>query len=318
MMNLSMYSTDTTYVALAATILPPDLQAYASAAGLCHLRITSSDTEQCLLEVAALPHRLNDSTHSKRVFTLWVDIEHLAHSSILPWDRTLQSLPTCDVRECLQAQLFAVPLSTSDDGTLPVCAASLEGEPEGAEPAPQEQECQVMTLLPLPEVFISCQTVNEAVAEAPEPPFAGSAVRLTRWTRLVWLHAALAMVRRQLTHSRQVFHKLDILLDKVIGAQRRLRQALVSASAVYVGDRLVGGGAGMKQSTPKPRRLRGFRIHIFRGARHQPPSVTTPTLWREQPPVVEWERIINDPATRAAYMIRSGRKMKHFQFSRSK
>ena len=97
-----------------------------------------------------------------------------------------------------------------------------------------------MTLLPLPEVFVSCQTVNETVAEAPEPPFAGSAFRLTRWTRLVWLHAALAMVRRQLVHSRQAFHKLDILLDKVIGAQRHLRQALVSASAVYVGERLVG------------------------------------------------------------------------------
>jgi hypothetical protein len=97
-----------------------------------------------------------------------------------------------------------------------------------------------MTLLPLPEVFVSCQTVNEAVAEAPDPPFDGAAFRLTRWTRLVWLHAALAMVRRQLAHSLQVFHKLDILLDKVIGAQRRLRQALVSASAVYVGDRLVG------------------------------------------------------------------------------
>jgi hypothetical protein len=239
-MNLSLYSADTIYVALAASILPPDLQAYASAAGLCHLLITPVDEKQCLLQVAALPHRLHDTASSKRVFTLWVETERLAHSSVLPWDRTLQSLPTCDVRECLQAQLFAVPLSASDDGTLPVCAASLEGEPEDAEPTPQEQERQVMTLLPLPEIFVSCQTISETVAEAPEPPFTGSAVRLTRWTRLVWLHAALAMVRRQLAHSRQMFHKLDILLDKVIGAQRRLRQALVSASAVYVGERLVG------------------------------------------------------------------------------
>jgi hypothetical protein len=74
----------------------------------------------------------------------------------------------------------------------------------------------------------------------------------------------------------------------------------------------------MKPSLPHPRRLRGYRIHIFRGACHQTASVTTPTMWREQPPVVEWERVINDPATRAAYMLRSGRKMKHFQFARSK
>jgi hypothetical protein len=236
-MNLSVCSFDTTYVALAATILPPDLQAYASAAGLCHLRITSSDAEHYFLEVAALPHRLNDFASSKRVFTLWVEAEQLAHSSVLPWDRALQSLPTCDVRECLEAQMLSFP---GDDITLPACADSLGVEPQYAEPAPQEQERQVMTLLPLPEVFVSCQTVNEAVAEAPEPPFDDATFRLTRWTRLVWLRAALAMVRRQLAHSRQVFHKLDILLDKVIGAQRRLRQALVSASAVYVGDRLVG------------------------------------------------------------------------------
>jgi hypothetical protein len=237
MMNLSVYSTDTTYVALAATILPPDLQAYASAAGLCHLRITSSDAEHYFLEVAALPHRLNDFASSKRIFTLWVETEQLAHSSILPWDRALQSLPTCEVRERLEAQMFPFP---GDDVILPTCTDSLETEPEYAVSAPPEQERQVMTLLPLPEVFVSCQTVNETVAEAPEPPLDGSAFRLTRWTRLVWLHAALAMVRRQLANSHQIFHKLDLLLDKVIGAQRRLRQALVSASAVYVGDRLVG------------------------------------------------------------------------------
>src|SRR2546423_8364604 len=129
---------------------------------------------------------------------------------------------------------------SGDDIVLPACIDSLEAELEYAVPAPPEQERQVMTLLPLPEVFVSCQTVNETVAEVPEPPLDGATFRLTRWTRLVWLRAALAMVRRQLAHSRQVFHKLDILLDKVIGAQRRLRQALVSASAVYVGERLVG------------------------------------------------------------------------------
>jgi hypothetical protein len=237
-MNLSLCSADTTYVGLAAALLPYELQLQASAAGLCHLRIVALDEGQAVLQVAALPHRLHDATSSRRVFTIWVAAPQLEH--VLPWDRSLQGLPTCDVRECLQELMFAVPLSANNESTLPACAASLEEEPENVEPAPQEQERQGVTLLPLPEVFVSCQTVNEAVAEAPEPPFDGSVFRLTRWTRLVWLHAALAMVRRQLTHSRQIFHKLDILLDKVIGAQRRLRQALVSANAVYVGRRLVG------------------------------------------------------------------------------
>ncbi|HEX6484896.1 MAG TPA: hypothetical protein VF043_39125 [Ktedonobacteraceae bacterium] len=237
-MNLSVCSTDTTYVGLAAALLPDELQLQASAAGLCHLRIAALDEGQALLQVAALPHRLHDTASSRRVFTIWVAAPQLAH--VLPWDRALQSLPTCEVREYLQKLMFAVPLSTSDESTLPVFATSLEGEPEETEPAPPEQARQGMTLLPLPELFVSSETVNETVAEAPEPPLDGSTFRLTRWTRLVWLHAALAMVRRQLAHSRQVFHKLDILLDQVIGAQRRLRQALVSASAVYVGERLVG------------------------------------------------------------------------------
>ena len=66
----------------------------------------------------------------------------------------------------------------------------------------------------------------------------------------------------------------------------------------------------------RPRRVRGYRIHIFRGATSQPPSLTTPTMWRENPPVAEWQRIISDPSTMQAYIIRSGRKLKQFQYWR--
>jgi hypothetical protein len=48
------------------------------------------------------------------------------------------------------------------------------------------------------------------------------------------------MVRRQMRHACQSFAKLDILLEKVIATQGHVRQSLVSASAVYVGERLVG------------------------------------------------------------------------------
>ena len=223
---------DITYVALAVALLPDDLQPYASAAGLCHLRITSTDDQHCLIQVAALPHRLHDMASSSRVFTVWVAASQVEHA--LPWDRTLQNLPTFEVRERLEAQVFPYPLSTADNTTPPACAEPM--------PLPETngQERQAITLIPLPELFISCETISEAVAEVPEPPLDAPAFRLNRWTRLVWLRAALAMVRRQLKHTRQVFSKLDVLLDKVITAQRRLHQSLVSASAVYVGKRLVG------------------------------------------------------------------------------
>jgi hypothetical protein len=66
------------------------------------------------------------------------------------------------------------------------------------------------------------------------------------------------------------------------------------------------------------RRVRGYRIHIFRGAREEPPSITTPLMWREDPPLDEWQHTINDPSTQQAWMIRSGRKMKQFQFHRER
>ncbi|HLG79145.1 MAG TPA: hypothetical protein VFA09_03140 [Ktedonobacteraceae bacterium] len=72
-----------------------------------------------------------------------------------------------------------------------------------------------------------------------------------------------------------------------------------------------------QQTSQRGRRVRGYRIHVYRGSQHHPPSFTTPIMWREQPPVEEWKRVINDPATQSAYMIRSGRRMKDFQFTRN-
>ena len=66
----------------------------------------------------------------------------------------------------------------------------------------------------------------------------------------------------------------------------------------------------------RPRRVRGYRIHIFRGAASHPPSITTLLMWRESVPVAEWQRIISDPSTMQAYIIRSGRKMQAYQYSR--
>ncbi len=70
----------------------------------------------------------------------------------------------------------------------------------------------------------------------------------------------------------------------------------------------------MKQSPPlKGKRVRGYRIHFFRGSGYHPPSSTTPLMWREGPPETEWQQVINDPTIQHAWMIQSGRKMRQFQ-----
>jgi hypothetical protein len=72
----------------------------------------------------------------------------------------------------------------------------------------------------------------------------------------------------------------------------------------------------MRQSRKQPRRVRGYRIHDFRGAPYHPPSFTTPFMWRASPPEAEWRRVIDDPTTQHAWIIQSGRKMRQFQFRR--
>jgi hypothetical protein len=64
------------------------------------------------------------------------------------------------------------------------------------------------------------------------------------------------------------------------------------------------------------KQVRGYRIHVYQGARYQPPSITTPLMWREDPPMEEWQHTITHPATQQAWMMQSGRKMKQFQFRR--
>jgi len=73
----------------------------------------------------------------------------------------------------------------------------------------------------------------------------------------------------------------------------------------------------MKQSIhSKGKRVRGYRIRIWRGAQHQPPYITTPLMWRESPPIDEFQKVINHPSTERAWIIQSGRKMKQYQFQR--
>jgi len=71
-------------------------------------------------------------------------------------------------------------------------------------------------------------------------------------------------------------------------------------------------------SSPVPsKRVRGYRIHVFRGVAYQPPSYTTPLMWCESVPLDEWQAVIADPTTMHAWIIQSGRKMRTFEFRRT-
>ncbi len=90
----------------------------------------------------------------------------------------------------------------------------------------------------------------------------------------------------------------------------------LQASGEKITTRRLAAAAG------RPKRLacaylRGYRIHVFRGAGHQPPSYTTPLLWRERVPLDEWQAIITDPSTQHAWIIQSGRKMAAYEFRRT-
>ena len=72
----------------------------------------------------------------------------------------------------------------------------------------------------------------------------------------------------------------------------------------------------MSQLAKPGRRVRGYRIHVFRGSGFHPCSYTTPLMWRESVPLAEWHAIIADPSTQHAWIIQSGRKMRAYQFQR--
>jgi len=159
----------------------------------------------------------------------------------LPWDIRLQGKCSGDILTAMQAHAQAIrPVQR----VVPESFQSQREYPryDTSQSHPQEQPKtpEAATLIPLPELFVSYQTVDEVITESLEPSYTDIPSHPTSWARLVWLRAALAMVRRQMRHSRQVFAKLDVLLDKVVDAQCHMRQSLVSANPVQIGNRLVG------------------------------------------------------------------------------
>lgn len=234
---LPTHSRECTYVAL-ATLLPCHLRLHASTAHLCYFQIVdhAPDAEQLFVRVAALPHRLND-LHSTRVFTLCLCRDQLAQA--LPWDRAMQARPTGDVRELVA--LHAQQLGGDTRSIPPVRTAAAPA------PASDQHEEVKHTHVALPEVFVSCETVQEVVAHGQVPDESASLHKQGRWVTCVWLQAAIAMLRRQRSHLAQATGKLHTFLASLdqamrcaFVAQHRSRHSLVCANPVFLEGRHVG------------------------------------------------------------------------------
>ena len=147
----SSSSTIRVYVAL-ADILPLELRPQASCAGLCYLVVEQHiQAGSYRVKAAALPQRLSDP-RCHRVFTVFVEADELAQ--VLPYDRALQSIPTCDLRELLEQRgsggrdLLCAPGEEQRNGSAPSLVA--------LEPSREERAAL------LPELFVSQQTVADA------------------------------------------------------------------------------------------------------------------------------------------------------------
>jgi len=230
-MTVTAILPEQTYVA-PATLLPCDLRMHASTANLCYFQVVdhAPHAERLFVRVAALPHRLDDAD-SPRVFTVCLSTEQLEQA--LPWDRAMQARPTCDVRElvALQVQQMGGTLPT----TAPVAALPPQGEKD-------------VLLTPLPEVFVSCETVAQVAEDERILSSVMPKRHIVAWIRRTWLRAALAVVMRQLSHGNWRLHghlhaflaRLDSALRSVFVAQHRTRHPLVYASPVFIEGRQVG------------------------------------------------------------------------------
>jgi len=234
-MILPSISHECTYVAL-ATLLPCKLRAQASSANLCFFQVVdhATDAEQLFVRVSALPHHLDD-LDSPRVYTVCLSTDQLVQA--LPWDRTLQAKPTCDVRE-----LVELHVKQACDGILSVPDAA----PPVAAPARPQEEKDI-ELVAVQEVFVSCETVQEVAAEMQAPQGNTPRHKQRKWVQLTWLHAAIAMLRRQCSHAAQLqgilrtyLAALDHAIRCAYVAQHRLRQPLVCANPVFIKGRQVG------------------------------------------------------------------------------
>jgi len=192
------------------------------------------NTKSYLVQVAALPDRLH-YPHSKRVFPAILNTEQIAQA--LPYDRPLQSIPTCDLRELVELHV------RQECGAIP----TLEDKPN-ARLSPQKPVDEWLVPLPV-ELFVSTETMKDA-AEVVDAP-AGTGVdkhRQQMMLQYIWLQGAIMAMRRQMESAKWCLKwKLHAMYSKIHSYLCRIYEACHHsclrpsyARPIYIEDRLVG------------------------------------------------------------------------------
>lgn len=235
------------YVAL-ATIFPEEQRStIVSCAGLCYMQLLDGPGPERRVRVAALPSHLESANHRK-VQALSLCEEQLRQ--MLPWDRTLQRLETCCVREVLQAYVYhlsgieisAHPYELGGD-SLPI--QELVRTPD----VQREQSKVVWTVLP--EVFVSATSAQDLAHRIKESTEHGG--KKTCPQHLFWIKTMIAALERQLRHLNAQsqaaicdrYTKLLVTAERMISVFTRRngssdRRFLVKAIPLRRNDRCLG------------------------------------------------------------------------------
>jgi hypothetical protein len=199
-------------------------------AGLLYANVVRPiDDEDILVRVAGLLDRIGDKARSYVVI-----FKRSLLSKAFTLDDEARKLPTCELRELVQAH-------ASTDIPLPESALQ---DTTSSSHSREEAEAD---LIPLPELFVSCETMQTASGSMGIQAESATILFSTqKRNQLCWLRAALLGLQRQIAlaknhpHLMHFLKKLDALIRHVLVSHRYLHRWILNATPVIVGDRLVG------------------------------------------------------------------------------
>jgi hypothetical protein len=210
-------STENTYV-FSARSLDEDIRASASCGGVFYVEeIRELDENEVLVRVASLLNRLCDKTRSY-VMIFSRDLFHQA----LILDRELQKLPTCELREKVDAHAAEARGELSQESVA--SDANLAPSLPGLQPV----------LIDVPEEAlqkaVDTMEVSESILAAAQHRYPRLWGRLRRWIELALFRATLFALERQ----KELQHAIRCLL-----VSRRCGQRLIRVHDVLQTDRQV-------------------------------------------------------------------------------
>jgi len=177
-------STENTYV-FSASNLDGDTRASASCGGIFYVEVIRAlDDEEVLVRIASLPSRFYDKTRS---YVMIFSRDLFRQALIL--DRDLQELPSCDLREVVEAHAANI---RSESPQEPVVSHS--------NLAPSIQQRQPV-LIDVPEEALqkalNTMEVSEPILAAARHRYPRLWGRLRRWIELALFRAALFALEQQ-------------------------------------------------------------------------------------------------------------------------